>query len=349
MVRLYIGTSVCRARLILMDDSPLSPGRTGLVQLRVQQPVFAVVGAPVLVGSLNVPTVLGGGKILETTHEKYRPVKSARLIPYLSALALENWNEAVLRHVMNRSRRLVRLGEITGHTGIPEDEVRKQVRSLVDSGRLVVCDADTVMLAKTYEALMETVEETLAAFFRADPLRKAASREELRQTIGQATDEAALKSILDGLCGQNRILKVKGGYIPAGFTPGLNASQQKIAELLMAFALKMGILSFSAEFFCIKTYHPLKKQDVQQVLEYLHAQGKLIRLNDGHFLHGDMLMEIMARVKAAIDEKGSIRMSDSMEIFGYGRSNAAAVLEYLDEIGFTRREGNERRLVHNGS
>jgi hypothetical protein len=56
------------------------------------------------------------------------------------------------------------------------------------------------------------------------------------------------------------------------------------------------------------------------------------------------LEEIKDRIKRLIAEKGSIRLAVSMEIFGYGRSRGIAVLEYLDDIGFTCRQGEVRTL-----
>ncbi|MCG2829801.1 MAG: SelB C-terminal domain-containing protein [Desulfobacteraceae bacterium] len=39
-----------------------------------------------------------------------------------------------------------------------------------------------------------------------------------------------------------------------------------------------------------------------------------------------------------------LTLADSKDILGYGRSGGVPLLEYLDEIGFTRRNGNKRVL-----
>ena len=256
--------------------------------------------------------------------------------------------EAILRHISNRSHRLVSLSEISFYTGIPAEDVRRLIGSMIAAGELISCGDEIVLLAKTHAELAEKIYQTVTDVSLDDPLKKAAGREEIRQIIGPATDEAVLKSVLNGLCEQNRIIKVKGGYALSGFTPGFNHAQQKLADILMDFAVNAGLSPFSPGHFYIKTHHHFRKNDVQKVLDFLNEQEKLIHLNDNNYLHTDMLEEIIVRVKNAIGEKGSIRMSDSMEVLGYGRSKAALVFEYLDEIGFTCREGDERRLAHNG-
>lgn len=346
-VKLYIGTSVSNALAVFMDHPRLEPGQTGLVQFRLPKPLFAVVGGPFLICGLNTHTVIGGGRILEATHEKFRAAKSERLLLYLTALRRGDRKEAILRHISNRSHRLVSLSEISFYTGIPAGDVRRLTDSLIAAGELISCGDETVLLAKTHAELGEKIYQTVTDVFLDDPLKKAAGREEIRQIIGPATDESMLKSVLNGLCEQNRIVKVKGGYALSGFSPCFNHAQQKLADILMDFAANAGLLPFSPGHFCIKTHHHVRKNDVQKVLDFLHEQGKLIHLNDNNYLHTDMLEEIMVRVKNAIGEKGSIRMSDSLDVLGYGRSKAALVFEYLDEIGFTCREGDERRLAHN--
>jgi len=347
-VKLYIGTSVSNAQVVLMDQSRLEPGQTGLVQFRLKKAIFVRPQDSFVICGMNTQTVIGGGLILEAAHEKFRAVKRGRLIPYLAAMRRGNREEAIFCNIANRSHRLVSLSEISGYTGIPDKDVRRVIDSLIAAGELISCGDETVLLAKTHAELVEKIYQAMTSVFLDDPLKKAASREEIRQIVGPATDEDVLKSVLNDLCSQNRIVKVKGGYALSGFSPGFNHAQQKLADIVMDFAANAGLSPFSPGYFCIKTHHNVRKNEVQKVLDFLHEQGKLIHLNDNNYLHADMLEEIMVRVKTAIDEKGSIRMGDSMDILGYGRSKAALVFEYLDEIGFTCREGDDRRMAPNG-
>jgi len=50
------------------------------------------------------------------------------------------------------------------------------------------------------------------------------------------------------------------------------------------------------------------------------------------------------RLQRFIHQNGCFSMQDCQTVFGYGRSQAVAVLEYLDTIGFTIRQGNIRIL-----
>jgi selenocysteine-specific elongation factor len=82
----------------------------------------------------------------------------------------------------------------------------------------------------------------------------------------------------------------------------------------------------------------------RQILNYLTRQKQLIRLTNGRYLTPAALATIKARVRRVIDDRGVMRLSDSKDILGYGRMGAVPVFDYLDQIGFTVRRGNERVL-----
>ena len=88
-----------------------------------------------------------------------------------------------------------------------------------------------------------------------------------------------------------------------------------------------------------------RTQDVT-LLDHLHEKNELIRLNDRRYLSAKALEEIKQRVSKVIGEKGGLTLADSKEVLGYGRSVGVPVLEYLDSVGFTRREGGKRVLIN---
>ncbi len=101
--------------------------------------------------------------------------------------------------------------------------------------------------------------------------------------------------------------------------------------------LRRNILEASAE-------RNFDHREVEKVLDHLHAQKKLVRLNDDRFLTVEAMEEIKAKVTELIHRKGKLAIQDSKEILGYGRNRAIAVFEYLDAIGLTCRVGDSRVL-----
>lgn len=80
------------------------------------------------------------------------------------------------------------------------------------------------------------------------------------------------------------------------------------------------------------------------MLVFLTNQGKLVQLNDDRFLTIEALEEVKQRIRKIISEKKSFTLSDSTEILGFGRTKGAPIFDFLDFVGFTKREGNVRTL-----
>lgn len=79
-------------------------------------------------------------------------------------------------------------------------------------------------------------------------------------------------------------------------------------------------------------------------MDCLHKTGRLIQLGNRRFLLPEALREIKRKISRRIREKGFFDLSNSKEILGYGRTVGIPVLEYLDDVGFTTRNGNTRIL-----
>jgi hypothetical protein len=55
--------------------------------------------------------------------------------------------------------------------------------------------------------------------------------------------------------------------------------------------------------------------------------------------------QIKKRVKNIIEKNGKLAIGDCKDVLGYGRTVGFSVFEYLDSIGFTSRQGDERVLM----
>ena len=84
----------------------------------------------------------------------------------------------------------------------------------------------------------------------------------------------------------------------------------------------------------------VETSEVRQVLNYLTRQKQLIRLTNGRYLTPAALTTIkVTRPTRHPTISGTIRLSDSKDVLGYGRMGAVhRFLDYLDHIGFTIRQ-----------
>jgi selenocysteine-specific elongation factor len=68
-------------------------------------------------------------------------------------------------------------------------------------------------------------------------------------------------------------------------------------------------------------------------------------LDEKTVLHPDVIAEASQRITTHLSENGSATASDLRQLLDTSRRVAMPLLEHLDAIGLTRREGDLRHLV----
>jgi selenocysteine-specific elongation factor len=82
----------------------------------------------------------------------------------------------------------------------------------------------------------------------------------------------------------------------------------------------------------------------EEVLGVLIARGDLVQVSPEVLFLPETYEDIVTRVRQYIEREGSITLGQTRDLFGTSRKYAQAVLEYLDEIGMTKRVGDGRVL-----
>lgn len=343
-VKLYLGTSITNTLMVIMEKKQLEPGERGLVQFRLMTPVVALPGDAFVICLLNVQTVIGGGKVLETPHEKYRQARASTTIPCLKALQ-ENNLKAFVEHFF--SSNLSRLGtsdELARNTGFPFTEIDSEIRVRVKNGQLLLFKGRGVIRKKLYQELKEKLLKVVEKILRQDPLKITAIAEEIRNQLAPSLDEAPFKKMLAELCNEGNLTKSGGGFNIPSLSVKLSDEREGLINLLLDYAQKSGFVPFSAHTFWKLNKGKTNLNEIQRLLDYLHTQKRLIRLNNRRFLSPQAVKEIKESVCQVIRKNGRLTIGDCKEVLGYGRTVGVPVFEYLDSIGFTCRQGDERVL-----
>ncbi|MBW2089926.1 MAG: SelB C-terminal domain-containing protein [Deltaproteobacteria bacterium] len=343
-VKLYLGASIINAMVVIMEKQQLEPGEKGLVQLRLMKPLAALPKDPFVICPLNVQTVIGGGEVLEIPREKYRKVKAAKIIPYIKALWEKNL-KIVVEHLFDSNRNnLVTVGELARDTGFSHTELEAEMRARVKSGQLLYFEGRGFFAKTRYQTLKRQLPEVVEKILTQDPLKMNATAKEIKNQLAPFLDEAPFQRMLAELCNESQLIKTNGGFQISNLSVRLSDEREMLINLLLDYARNSGIVPFSAHTFWKFHKRRTNINEIQRLLDYLHNKKRLICLNNRRFLSPQAMDQIKERVRSLIRKKGNLAIEDCKEVLGYGRTVGIPVLEYLDSIGFTRRQGNERVL-----
>lgn len=343
-VKLYLGTSVANAMVVLMQKERLEPGEKGLVQFRLMKPVAALPGDPFVVSLLNIPAIIGGGQVLEIPWEKYREAKALIILPYLKALQEGNLKTVIEHLFTSNLNRLVTAGELARNTGFSLAELEAEIRARVKSGELLSFESRGVFAKIRYQTLKRQLPGVVEKILTQDPLKMTVSSEEIKKQLAPSLDDTLFQRMLAEICNQGKLIKIDGGFQIRNFSAKLSDEREKLITLLLDYAEGSGFVPFSAHTFWKLNKRKSNINEIQRLLDYLHTQKRLLRLNNRRFLSPRAMGQIKEGVRGVIEKNGRLTIGDCKEVLGYGRTVGVPVFEYLDSIGFTRREEDGRVL-----
>ncbi|MEJ2717939.1 MAG: selenocysteine-specific translation elongation factor, partial [Deltaproteobacteria bacterium] len=343
--KLHIGTCCTTALLVLMEKERFHPGETALAQFRLQEPLAVLPRDPFVISPLDLRCVLGGGKILETPKEKFRAANAEKTLAYLRPLQRDEVKTVVSLYASKFPNRPVTAEEIVSSTGFSLAGVQAAIRSRMRTGKLLRLDRGGYFVRATYEQLKSQSVGTVKKVLSKDGSKFAVSRDEIRFRLNPDLDTALFERMLSELCKERKLMKTDEGYRIPNLVVRHPAHRKRLLENVVEFAKNQGNTTFSAGTFWKLHGDGFAHKDVETVLDHLHTQNKLVRLNDDRFLATEALEEIKHKVTDLIRRKGSLSIHDCREIFGYGRTRALPILDYLDDIGLTSRMGDVRVLM----
>jgi selenocysteine-specific elongation factor len=341
-VKVHAGTDEVLARIVLLDRKVLEPGETGFVQLRPQQPMVLAPGDPFLIRRHSPALTMGGGTVVDISDRKARRFK-APLLDRLEARhealgkAPEDRLEFEMRHWPGGLFTVEGMSRVMG-------QEKARVQALLDKsiaeGAITRVGRDRYIHKACYAGITEGIEEALKDLHARFPLKSFLDMTLLRNRISM--EVADLQHLVKIMEEDGRLEAIKGGMIRlSGFQVELNGDQERLVEAIMEILDAKGLSPPTQAELAART--GVEVEDVASMITFLVEEGRVMNIGGFHFS-----VEVIDRLKEAVvefgRETGEVKIPKIKEVFPTTRKYIIPVMEYLDSINLTRREGEKRFL-----
>ena len=341
-VRLHHAATDVGARIVLLDEEPLAPGGTTIVQLVLDRPIAAAQGDRFVLRDVSARRTLGGGRFLDLrapARKRRRPERQLQL----QALALSDPAPS-LRALLTAPPHYWNWKAFVRDRALSRNERDKIARTL----ELVILESDAaaiVMLPAQWNEFRSRLLETLATFHADNPDLQGVGRERLRLGLIPRLPASAFIVALQTLARDGHIVR-DGSFVrlvshTIHLTKGDEALWAEIVLLLGGFAR-----------FC-----PPRTRDIAQALERSESSirrllklvarlGRVDEVAHDHFYLRASVCAMVA-IAAGIAEAVPDRMFTAAQFrdrVGTGRKVAIQILEFFDRNGVTLRRGDLRRI-----
>jgi selenocysteine-specific elongation factor len=337
-VHVHIGTSEVIARMILLDKEIISPGEECYVQFHFEKPVIADQGDRYVVRSYSPVRTLGGGVILDVHPHKHKRFQKD-IIERLEKLLKGDLEIAVLEILKDAWFTPMTVEDLAKSLGITKENAQNHLDKLSQSGETLQASKKGWMAADNHEILKRKLLSILDNFHKENPLRVSMPTAELRSRIRQPLDKILFEKSLGSLQEEKKVIIQKDRVQMSGHKPSMTPEQEKIKKKIENKFLQN---PFSPP--GIKEIIESFGKSAENLVSHLMETGELIRLDEGILLHRKALEEAKEKIGSFLAEKGPATVSEIREHLGTTRKYAVPLLTYLDNIGFTARNGDHRKL-----
>lgn len=353
----FSGAAETEAGVTVLDKERLAPGESGLLQLRLREPLALAKGDRFILRLPSPSQTVGGGTVIDTRPRRHKRFQE-EVITTLQTLEQGTPAEILLHH-LNVGEGLPRdLKTLAEETDLAIKEVQSAARDLIKDGSVLLLADDSpireaaikageagadlapnqlVVGTAAWERLKEKAISFVKQFHSQFPLKRGMNREELKSRLGIPSpkthnlivnrlvrEEALIES--ENRSGSGTILGLPG------FEVRFNPAQQKQADALLE--------AFRRDPFTPPAISELGTDP--NIVAALLDNGQLKKVSEAVYFLTETYNIMLQGILNLFEKQKTLTLAEVRDLFNASRKPIQAFLEYLDEQKITKRQGNER-------
>jgi selenocysteine-specific elongation factor len=341
-VKLFIGAAEILARVRLLGSELINPGEEGWLQLELRDPVVAMRGDRYILRRPSPGETLGGGAVVDPHPTGRHKRFSQGLTDRLESLARGTPAEVLAQALLSLGAAPLR--EVFAKASLEDSDAAQAIEELSQSGEMVILEGvegnlsiknDILVAGRGYwEALAVRAFVEVNNYHAANPLRRGLPREELKSRLKVSARllNALVRKLVAAQELEDSGLWVSRRGHAIRFTP----QQERSVQGLLA--------RFSASPYAPPSIKETQAEIGEEVYNALIDQGVLVPVSDEVVFRREDYEGMVKEVRSLLDRQTIITAAQVRDNFDTSRRYVLALLEHLDRIGVTVREGDVRRL-----
>ncbi len=327
-------------------DVVVPPGRDALVRVRLDVPLPTWRGQRIVVRAFDEPSgdragrTVGGGVVVDPEPSAGRAQRK-RWIAVARALGDGDANARIAALLDDVGAGGIDLDALARRTGIA-DMADHLARRTGKGGDVVELHGRRFVHERWLRPLTESAIAVVDRFHAQNPLQPGIARAALEGMLGgkvapavasQAVERAIQRGVLRVVDDQGTLARPGKGLQPGGELPG---HMRTVLELYGAAGITPPTLKEVGD--GVK----LSARDVLEIVTALQRMGKLVRITADLSLDKGVHDALVDRIRGHLRETGTIDVQALKTMTGLTRKFAVPLLEHLDQLQVTLRQGDTR-------
>ncbi len=323
------GTTEVEGEIRTISEKGIAPGQAGIAFFNPFEPVMAFIGDRYIVRMPTPQVTVGGGMVLDLMKNMPRR-KDLERFEYLKRRLVYSLPALVQSEL---DKRIFVSREDFVCSNFASDRISEYLADQNTKGDLQLINGRYYRAADV-KAGETAVMNAVNSIFDRHPHRDGLKPETILQETGQTID--AMTPIIELLLANKMLIKKGNRLDLPERSITIKGEKKRLADemessLLTGSFAPPGIRDLTG-----------KDSDKQEVLDFLIASGKAIKVNADLAFHIDVWTKAIEKIKNLLKTDDKLAVSTLRETFGCSRKYLIPMLEYTDKLGITRRDGDFR-------
>ena len=339
-VKFFVGASETIASLRLLGTEELTPGEEGWIQLELRDPVVAVRGDRYILRRPSPGETLGGGVIVDHQPKGRHKRFDEKVLKSLESLMQGTPSDVLFESAL--ASNITTLKEVVTRSRLEASDAESALQELLLTQSLIPLEegppeitSQLLVVAQLHWNLWQNkVLEAVESYHKNYPLRRGIPREELKSRLKLSARE--FNALISNYLSHNILRDSNNFLAKPEHKIMFDNNQQLKVQLLMR--------KFEQNPYSPPTAKESQAEVGEEVLNALIESSQLMAVSSDILFRRQDYDLMVANIIEALHQKEKISLAEVRDLFNTSRKYAQALLEYLDSVGITMRDGDFRKL-----
>lgn len=345
-IRFHVGTKEAMGRVWPIGEAAFKAGFDGFAQVRLEEDTVALFSDRFVLRTYSPALVIGGGSVLAASSRQRFRLKGA-LAEQL--VMMKDGAEAERVAVLVRSMfpKPPGLSEIAAQLGLRDDMARPATDALCDQGILFQLSSTPkrFLHAADVDQLEDVLLAELKRYHERFPLRAGMQERGLASKVRQPVLREFFGDILRRALASGKVIQQGTLLRLASHSSSLTDAQERVARVVRSRLETAGTNPVDAGFILSEVQGKVPGSsvgDLREVINYLVQSGDAVRVSPELLLSADGIGRVARMIEGYLSRNQTMTVGTARDLLKSSRRFVVPILEYLDRVGITRRDGDIR-------
>ena len=343
-LHLFTGTSEILCRAVLLDKEEIGPGESGFVQLRLEEEIALRRGDKFVVRFYSPMETIGGGIVLEPNPKKKKRFDKDA-IEELQKKESGSSEDVIELHVKSHEETMITVTELAKLTALSMEEVTEDVQSLEQQGIVKVfrMKKDTYVWHTIHEQNMRhRLTEALRGYHEKYPYRYGTKKAEIHMTYMKKVKLNVFDLYVEMLSEEGALKRHQEFLQLPEFEVRKDSVYEKVLKTVQKQFEKV---QFDFQRFSEISFGNIKREEVEDIMLLLIDEDIVVKITEDIYTLKSIIEKAKEVIQNRLKENPLITIAEVRDLLGTSRKSAKPILEYMDSIKVTKKNGTESERV----